>query len=88
VFNDQVKAKIKGQALPRKKVALVTAFSSTDTLYAIPNWGEGNYMIRNVPAGTYSINFKGRDGYQDTTITNIKVDSGKTVKVPDVTLHP
>jgi len=87
VFNDQITAKLKGQALPRREVTLITAYNSTDTLYAIPNWGDGNYLIRNVPAGSYSINFKGRDGYKDTTISNIAVDAGKTVKVPDVTLH-
>jgi hypothetical protein len=87
VFNDQVQAKIKGQALPRRKVALITAYSSTDTLYAIPNWIDGDYLIRNVPAGTYSINFKGRDGYQDTTLTNITVTAGQTTKVADIKLH-
>ncbi|HVW58948.1 MAG TPA: DUF4382 domain-containing protein [Puia sp.] len=87
VFNDQVQAKLKGEALPRRKVALVTAYSSSDTLYAIPDWSDGDYMIRNVPAGTYSINFKGRDGYKDTTITNISVTTGQTSKVPAVTLH-
>jgi len=87
VFNDQVQAKIKGQALPRRKVSLITAYSGTDTLYAIPNWIDGNYLIRNVPAGTYSINFKGRDGYSDTTITNITVTAGKTTAAPTITLH-
>ena len=48
---------------------------------------EGNYQFRNVPAGTYSISFKGRNGYQDTTVTNIKVDSMKVVTVPTVKLH-
>jgi len=87
VFNDQAQAKIKGTALPKRKVSLITAYSSSDTLYAIPNWWDGDYQIRNVPAGTYSINFKGRDGYQDTTITNITVTAGQTTKVADVTLH-
>jgi hypothetical protein len=87
VFNDQITAKIKGQALPGRKVVLVTAYNATDTLYAVPNWINGGYMMRNVPEGTYSINFKGRDGYSDTTITNISVGAAKTVKVQDVTLH-
>ncbi|WP_431211710.1 DUF4382 domain-containing protein [Puia sp. P3] len=86
VFNDQIMSKIKGQVLPEHASALVTAITGTDTLYAIP-FDEGNYQFRNVPAGTYSINFKGRNGYQDTTITNIKVDSVKTVTVPTVRLH-
>ena len=88
VFNDQVQAKIKGQALPRWKVALITAIdNNNDTLYAIPSWEDGDYLIRNAPAGTYSLNFKGRDGYKDTTLTNISVTTGQTTKVPTVTLH-
>jgi len=87
VFNDQAQAKIKGVALPKRKVALITAYSSSDTLYAIPGWDGGGYQIRNVPAGTYSINFKGRDGYKDTTVTNISVTTGQTTTVPTITLH-
>ncbi|MBN8854123.1 MAG: hypothetical protein BGO55_07000 [Sphingobacteriales bacterium 50-39] len=87
VFNDHVQARIKGQALPERKVALVTAYDSNkDTLYAIPG-EDGYYQMRNAPAGTYSINFKGRDGYKDTTIANISVTTGQTTKVPTVTLH-
>jgi hypothetical protein len=86
VFNDKVAAKISGQVLPPGAGALVTVYNASDTLYAIPNWG-GNYMLRGVPAGTYSINFKGTSGYNDTTINNIVVDSMKVTQVPTITLH-
>jgi hypothetical protein len=86
VFNYPVSAKIKGQVLPRGASPLVTAYSATDTLYAIPGWS-GNYQFSRVPVGTYSINFKGHHGYQDTTINGIVVDSMKVVKIPDITLH-
>jgi len=86
VFNDMVMAKIQGTVLPWGAGALVTAYNATDTLYAIPFWS-GQYQFRNVPAGTYSINFKGQGGYQDTTISNITVDSTKVVSVPTITLH-
>jgi hypothetical protein len=85
-FNDVTYAKLEGQVLPDGAANLVMAWSGTDTLYAIPNWN-GNYQIRGVPAGTYSINFKGHNGYQDTTISNIVVDSAKTTQVPTITLH-
>lgn len=86
VFNDAVMAKLEGRVLPQGASPLVTAFNASDTLYAIPNWG-GGYEFRGVPSGTYSINFKGRGGYQDTTINNIVVDSMRVVQVPTVTLH-
>jgi hypothetical protein len=86
IFNDVISAKVKGQVLPGGASALVTAIDGTDTLYAVPGWN-GSYMFRGVPAGTYSINFKGRDGYQDTTITGISVDSMRITTVPTITLH-
>jgi len=85
-FNDVVAAKVQGRVIPEGASPLVTAFSSSDTLYAIPN-EDGKYLFRGVPTGTYSINFKGHDGYQDTTISGIVVDSMKVVQVPTITLH-
>jgi hypothetical protein len=86
VFNDHVMAKIEGTVLPHGAGALVEAINGSDTLYAIP-WYSGQYEIRNVPTGTWSLTFKGDNGYQDTTISNIGVDSMKVVQVPTVTLH-
>jgi hypothetical protein len=86
VFNYQVSAKVRGQVLPWGASPLVTATSSTDTLYAIPGFS-GNYQFSNVPAGTYSISFTGHDGYHDTTINSIMVDSMRVVQVPTITLH-
>ena len=86
VFNDVVTSKIQGQVLPAGAAALVTAYNATDTLYAVPFWG-GQYLFRGVPAGTYSVNFKGHGGYKDTTLSNIVVDSSKLVKIPTITLH-
>lgn len=86
VFNDVVTAKVEGKVIPEGASPLVTAFSATDTLYAIPN-EDGRYQFRGVPASTYSINFKGHDGYKDTTVANIAVDSMRLVQIPTITLH-
>ncbi len=85
-FNKVVTAKIDGQVLPPQSTALITVYNASDTLYAIPG-RNGNYLLSAVPAGTYSINFKGRNGYQDTTINNIVADSSKVTQVPTITLH-
>ena len=86
VFNDMVSAKVQGTVLPPGAGALVEGINGTDTIYAIPFWS-GQYQFRNVPAGTWSFTFKGTNGYQDTTISNIAVDSMKTVTLPQITLH-
>jgi hypothetical protein len=85
-FNDVVAAKIQGQVLPEHAAALITALKGTDTLYAIPN-EDGRYLFRGVPTGTWSLNFKGRNGYKDTTLNSIVVDSAHTTQVPAITLH-
>ena len=87
VFNDKVTAKVEGIVLPPGAGAAVIGISGTDTIYAVPFYN-GRYEFRNVPAGTWSFDFKGTNGFQDTTIANIQVDSMKTVKLPTITLHP
>lgn len=86
VFNDVVTAKVQGTVLPPGAGALVMGVMGTDTIYAIPWWG-GQYQFRGVQAGTWNFTFKGANGYQDTTLMNVKVDSSQLVKLPTITLH-
>ncbi len=85
-FNDHDFAKLQGKVLPERAGALVEAIRNTDTLYSIPN-EDGFYKFRGVTSGTYDLTFKGRNGYLDTTITGIVVDTMQVTKVPDVVLH-
>jgi len=85
-FNDRKLSKIEGQVLPGGSGALVEVYNSDDTLYAIPGWA-GNYQLRGVSAGTYSITVLGRKGYNDTTLSNITVDSSSVTHAPTITLH-
>jgi Domain of unknown function (DUF4382) len=86
VFNDMVSAKVQGTVLPPGAGALVMGINGADTIYAIPFWS-GQYQFRNVAVGNWSFTFKGMNGYQDTTIGSIAVDSMKTVTLPTITLH-
>ncbi|HVS96615.1 MAG TPA: DUF4382 domain-containing protein [Puia sp.] len=86
VFNDVRRSKVVGTVLPQGAGALVMGVMGTDTIYAIP-WWSGQYQFRGVPVGTWDFTFKGANGYQDTTILNVKVDSMKVVTLPKITLH-
>lgn len=86
VFNDVVSARVQGTVLPPGAGALVTGINGTDTIYAVP-FANGQFKFRGVAAGTWSFNYKGRNGYKDTTVSNIKVDSMKTTSLPTITLH-
>lgn len=84
-FNDKKRPKLEGRVLPENGAGYIAVYNSTDTLYAIP-WINGYYQVRGIASGSYSIYFKGRNGYKDTTITNIAVGTSGTTKVPTVTL--
>jgi hypothetical protein len=86
IFNYMQSAKVEGKVLPAGAGALVTGISGKDTIYAVPFYS-GQFKFTNVPTGTWSFNFKGRNGFSDTTISNIRVDSMKTVTLPTITLH-
>jgi hypothetical protein len=63
IFNDKVTAKVEGIVLPPGAGAAVIGISGTDTIYAVPFYN-GQYEFRNVPAGTWSFDFKGTNGFQ------------------------
>jgi len=79
-------SKIQGIVLPPGASPLIEAYNSSDTLYAIPNWN-GRYQFSGVNAGTYTISILGHNGYKDTTLSNILVDSSSITKLPTITLH-
>jgi hypothetical protein len=86
VFNDVVSARVEGTVLPPGAGALVMGTMGTDTIYAIP-WWSGQYQFRGVPAGSWNFTFKGENGYKDTTLLGVRVDSMKVVKLPTITLR-
>lgn len=87
-FCDAKSGKVEGKVRPEAAHAVVTIFNATDTAMAIPEHDEdGEYKIRGLKAGTYSIHFKGFNGYSDTTINNIVVVINDDTHIPTVTLH-
>jgi hypothetical protein len=86
VFNDHTSPKVEGEVLPPGASPLVELYNQTDTIYAVPDW-DGDYLVRGVNAGTYSLAVTGHHGYNDTTISNIVVSGSGTTRVPTVTLH-
>jgi hypothetical protein len=79
-------SKIQGIVLPPGASPLLEAYNGSDTIYAIPGW-DGRYQFSGVNAGTYTISIRGHNGYMDTTLNNIVVDSSSITTVPTITLH-
>lgn len=63
---------LSGRIRPGDAKGVVTAFNNTDTAYALTD-REGFFKMRGLKEGTYSVYINVSNGYQDTTLTNVKV---------------
>lgn len=88
IFVPAQTSSIEGRVLPKNAEAVVAAYTSTDTLIAIPNHHDGKFKIRGL-RGTSAIVFINatRNGYQDTTILNVPLERGEETDIGTVQLH-
>lgn len=85
IFTRKASGEIEGRVLPKDAFTVITATSSNDTAYAIPG-REGEYKMRGLNPGTYSVFFNASNGYKDTTITGVNVTLGKETNLGILTL--
>lgn len=84
-FCDKNFSMVKGTVLPAEAAPLVTVYNATDTANAIPH-PNGHFKIRGLKEGSYSILFKGSNGYRDTTLVNVQLQKGGGKTLPTVFL--
>lgn len=77
---------VEGKVKPAAAMTLIKVYNATDTAYALP-WWNGEFKVRGLNEGTYSVLYDGRTPYQDTTINNIQVQRGHETMLPQVPLH-
>jgi hypothetical protein len=85
-FCDGQFGKVSGKVFPADARAVVTVFNTSDKASAIAE-KSGEYKIRGIMPGTYSVTFKASNGYKDSTVTNIKIEKNKEMKMADITLR-
>jgi hypothetical protein len=85
-FTEATSGAIKGNLQPAAADATVYAIMGSDSLSALPDPATGNYLIRGVPAGTWTISADGNNGYTDQLIPNIGVTLGQVTVVDTITL--
>lgn len=76
---------VSGKVLPTDAQAVITVFNSLDSLYAIPG-RQGEFKVRGLKTGTYSVFVNAGNGYRDTTITDVKIERNEDTKLPTITL--
>lgn len=86
-FTEATSGAIKGIAMPLEAGATVEATNGVDTLGAIPDPVSGEFLIRGVAAGTWTVKVIGNNGYQDHSTSNVTVVTGEVTDIGTVTLN-
>jgi hypothetical protein len=77
---------IEGRIVPDSAKPLIRVWAGSDTAYALPN-RDGRFKIRGLKAGNYNMFIDATAPYADSTIGNITVEVGKTVKLGEIKLR-
>ena len=85
-FGKHSTGEIEGKVRPVHSHGLIKAYNATDTFYARP-WDEGEFKIRGLREGNYTVFIDGINGYQDTTISNVEVRRHDDTDIGTVMLH-
>ena len=87
IFAKSKSGRIEGKVFPEDAHAIVMAINGVDTTMAIPDDDDGEFKIVGLHDGNYSLFIDGQNGYNDTTINNIRVTNGEDTHIPAITLH-
>jgi len=85
-FNEATSGAIKGIVSPIAAGATISATNGTDILSAIPDPVIGEFLLRGVPAGTWTVTIDANNGYVDQTINSVIVTTGQVSDVGSITL--
>lgn len=85
LFNQTGSGEVEGRVSPANGVAQIKLYNSNNTYFGIPE-DEGEYKIRGVKAGTYTMEIIGKNGYKNETRNNIVVTTGEDTKVENIVL--
>ena len=84
-FGRHSSGEIEGKVRPVHSFGMIKAYNVTDTAFAMPE-DEGEFKIRGLRAGTYSLFIDGINGYRDTTINNIAVQRNRETELGTIRL--
>jgi Domain of unknown function (DUF4382) len=79
---------ISGKVLPKQAGAIVAAYTSTDTLVAIPSDHDGRFKIRGLTGTSAKVFINATaNNYKDTTINSVPLQRGQDTNIGTITLH-
>lgn len=86
-FGRKGTGEIEGKVRPVKSHGLIKAYNAKDTAVARPDQKEGEFKIRGLKPGLYSVFIEGKNGYKDSTISNVEVKRGRDTELGRIVLR-
>lgn len=84
-FTVSTTGSIAGKIEPKDGFSVVSVYNASDTAYAIPD-RNGNFKVRGLQQGTYSVFVNAGNGYKDATIGNVVVKAPGETSVGTIKL--
>ncbi|MGN6616455.1 MAG: DUF4382 domain-containing protein [Ilyomonas sp.] len=84
-FNENTRARIKGNVQPLEAIPVITIFNNADTAIAMPGM-TGEFKIRGLKPGTYTVMIKSLNNYKDKIIQNVTIEAKKETDLGSITL--
>jgi hypothetical protein len=78
---------IKGEVSPVESLPAVFAIAGLDTVATTYADSTGRFLLRGVPAGTYTVSIDSKEGYSDYQKTGISVTVGNVTDIGTVSLQ-
>jgi hypothetical protein len=85
-FTLSTTASLSGRVVPSAAFPVVSVYNSTDTAYALPD-RNGNFTLRGLKDGTYSVFINASNGYLSRTISNVTVTAPAQTSLGVITLN-
>jgi len=85
-FTEATSGAIKGIAMPLAADATVEATNGIDIFSAFPDATTGEFLIRGIPFGLWTVTVKGNNGYLNQSVNNVSVNIGEVTDIGAITL--
>jgi hypothetical protein len=88
VFTKAVTGTLKGVAWPHEAKTYVSVINAEDTVGTNADTVTGEFMVRGLKEGTYSVDFESANEFRDTTLSDVSIMFGQVTLLDTMKLEP
>ena len=86
VFTEAITGSLQGVVKPVSARSMILAIHGNDTASTNADTVSGDFMIRGLSEGSYTVEFHPVEGYQDTTLADINVLPGMVTELDTINI--